>query len=552
MEPGPVAEAICDELGLAFGAGVAIEIVEGDERFILAVGHPDPKTAEQVRSIAGDGTRAPKELGLPGQVITTGQPLVLTDIDQEQFRASLEEGIAERIDIEIPSLAMLPMHHADEVLGVITLFTVGDGRAFSEEDTEQLSAVADIAAVAIANERLVHDLRLELEARAKAETARLRLEDKLLQSQKLESLGVLAGGITHDFNNLLVGVLGNASLALMDLPQNSPARPTLQSIQRAARTLADLSQQMLAYSGRGAFVIQQLDLSGLVEEVTHLLRVTVSKKAVLKLDLAVDLPPVEAGVSQLRQVILNLVTNASDAISSRSGFIRVSTSLVYCDQAYLAETMLPSNAAPGYYAALEVSDTGVGMDAATQRKMWDPFFTTKQTGRGLGLAAVLGIVRGHKGALRVYSELGRGTTVKVLLPVSAEMEAPSPEDPDDRGQLIMLVDDEETCRAVGHQILERAGYQVILAADGSEAVAYFKSRSDIDLVVLDLTMPRMDGAEAFSAIRRIDPDVKIVLTSGYGERDVTTAFAGKRLNGFVQKPWVMQDMLNAVKDALDE
>ena len=394
-------------------------------------------------------------------------------------------------------------------------------------------------------------MRVELERRKKAETARQRLEDKLLQSQKLESLGVLAGGIAHDFNNLLVGVLGNASLALLDLPQSSPARPTLQSIQRAARTLADLSQQMLAYSGRGAFVIQPVDLSALIEEVAHLLQATVSKKAALKLELASDLPPVEADVSQLRQVILNLVTNASDAMETRSGVIRVTTSLVHCDAHYLAETLIPSTAEPGYFTALEVSDTGVGMDEETQRRIWDPFFTTKQTGRGLGLAAVLGIVRGHGGALRVHSEIGRGTSIKMLLPVSSEIEAQAEEQPS-QGQLVLFVDDEETCRAVGRQILERAGHRVLVACDGSEAVAYYKSRQDIDLVVLDLTMPKMDGAETLSALRRIDPDVRVVLTSGYGQQDVTAAFAGKRLNGFVQKPWTGSELLAAVTGALDD
>ena len=550
IQPGAVAETICDELGAAFGAGVSIEVVEGEERQIVAVGHQDPAVAEQVRWIAGN-TRTPKDQGLPGQVIGSGEPLVLADIDQEELRSTLEEGIRERIDIEVHSLAILPMHHGDEVLGILALFSLEPGSSFDEDELRQLAAVADIAAVAIANERVVQDLRVELERRTKAEAARKRLEDKLLQSQKLESLGVLAGGIAHDFNNLLVGVLGNASLALMDLPQNSPVRPTLQSIQRAARTLADLSQQMLAYSGRGAFVIQPVDLSSLVEEVTHLIRASISKKAVLKLELAADLPPVDADVSQLRQVILNLVMNASDAIALRSGFIRVSTSLVHCSDDYLAETLIPSQAEPGYFACLEVSDTGGGMDEETQKRIWDPFFTTKETGRGLGLAAVLGIVRGHGGALRVYSEPGRGTTIKVLLPVTAEIHAPV-EEQESQGQLVMLVDDEETCRAVGRQILERAGYRVLVAADGYEAVAYFKSRQDIDLVLLDLTMPKMDGAETFSALRRIDEAIRIVLTSGYGERDVTTAFAGKRLNGFVQKPWAMADMLAIIKQAFDD
>jgi len=551
IKPGPVAESIVDELADAFDFGVSIEVIEGDERVIVAVGHKDEAVAEQVRWIAGHA-RAPRDQGLPGQVITSGEPLILHDLPTEDLRAQLVPEIRERIDIEVPNLALMPMKYDGEVLGVMALFALqADHRFEDPELLAQFAAVADIAAVALANERLVQDLRVELERRRKAEESRTKLEDKLLQSQKLESLGVLAGGIAHDFNNLLVGVLGNASLALMDLPQNSPVRPTLQSIQRAARTLADLSQQMLAYSGRGAFVIQPVDLSSLVEEVTHLLKVTVSKRAVLKLELARDLPPVDADVSQLRQVILNLVTNASDAVRQGSGFIRVSTSLVHADADYLNETLIPSAVSPGYFACLEISDTGQGMDESTQSRMFDPFFSTKQTGRGLGLAAVLGIVRGHKGAIRVYSEVGRGTTVKVLLPVAAEIDPPEPSQ-GNSGKLVLLVDDEETCRAVGRQLLERAGYRVLVACDGAEALAYFKSRQDIDLVILDLTMPKMDGAEAFSAIRRIDEDVTIILTSGYGEQDVTTAFAGKRLNGFVQKPWDVAQMIEVVKKALGD
>jgi len=260
--------------------------------------------------------------------------------------------------------------------------------------------------------RLWFNSVVDLTARRAAEAERQRIDQQIQQTQKLESLGILAGGIAHDFNNLLVAVLGNAGLALMELPPESPARQTVQAIEIAAQRAADLTRQMLAYSGKGKFVIEPLNLSRIVEEMAHLLEVSVSKRAVLKYHFAPDLPPIEGDATQVRQVIMNLITNASDAIGSRSGVISISTGLQYADRDYLAESYLDSNLPEGDYVYIEVADTGEGMDEPTSARIFDPFFTTKFTGRGLGLAAVLGIVRGHHAAIKVYSEPGRGTTFR--------------------------------------------------------------------------------------------------------------------------------------------
>ncbi|MBE0611604.1 MAG: PAS domain S-box protein, partial [Dehalococcoidia bacterium] len=282
--------------------------------------------------------------------------------------------------------------------------------------------------VTLAGQRVWLNSVIDVTERRAAEAERRRLDQQMQQTQKLESLGILAGGIAHDFNNLLVAILGNAGLALLELPPESPARQTVQAIETAAQRAADLTRQMLAYSGKGQFVVEPLNLSRVVEEMAHLLEVSVSKRAVLKYHFAPNLPPIEADATQVRQVIMNLITNASDAIGERSGVISISTGMQYADRAYLAESYLDADLPEGDYVYIEVADTGEGMADETRVRIFDPFFTTKFTGRGLGLAAVLGIVRGHRAAIKLYSESGRGTTFKVLFPAAAATAAlPAPQ-----------------------------------------------------------------------------------------------------------------------------
>jgi PAS domain S-box-containing protein len=384
-----------------------------------------------------------------------------------------------------------------------------------------------------------------------------RLEEKLQQSQKLESLGVLAGGIAHDFNNLLVSILGNAGIALMELPPESPARPAIEDMQTASLRAADLTKQLLAYSGKGRFVITRLDLGRLVEEMSHLLTAVIAKGVVLKFRFMANLPPVEGDAAQLRQVVMNLVTNASDAIGERSGIITIATSVVHADRGYLADTYVDDDLGSGYYVSLEVSDTGAGMTPETRARIFDPFFTTKFAGRGLGLAATLGILRAHKGAIKVYSEPGRGSTFKVLIPAAdtptridtphSPMVAPRVTD----GALVLVVDDEEGVRNVTHRVLERAGYRVICADDGRTGIEAFERQPQaIALVVLDVTMPHIGGEEAFRRIRRIRADVPVLLSSGFSEQEATSRFAGKGLAGFLEKPFMPQTLIDKVAAAL--
>ena len=303
---------------------------------------------------------------------------------------------------------------------------------------------------------------------------------------------------------------------------------------------------MLAYSGRGQFVIERINLGDLVSEMVHLLNILISKKAVLSLHLAENIPLIEGDATQIRQILMNLITNASEAIGDHDGAITIATGSIHCSKKYFGDTVIHEELKDGLYVYLEVSDTGCGMDKETQRRIFDPFFTTKFTGRGLGMAAVLGIVKGHKGAIRIYSETGKGTVFKIFFPSVENIPVvedviPMPNTMQWRGDgVVLLVDDEETIREMGKEMLEMLGFEIITGVDGFDAVRIYKEQKErIDFVLLDLTMPRMDGKETFHELRRLNPQVRIVLSSGYAEQDITSQFAGQGLSGFIQKPYTL-------------
>jgi two-component system cell cycle sensor histidine kinase/response regulator CckA len=283
----------------------------------------------------------------------------------------------------------------------------------------------------------------------------------------------------------------------------------------------------------------------------------ISKKASLQYHLTSKLPSVQADATQIRQVIMNLITNASEALGNQAGIIRVITSVIRCDRAYLGDLALAEELSEGDYVSLEVSDTGCGMDEGTRARIFDPFFSTKFTGRGLGLAAVLGIVRGHKGTLKVYSEIGKGTTFKLLFPASTasanQLRSMPSAGEEWRGQgLMLLVDDEASVREIGRKLLERLGFTVITAPDGRQALEIFRERSrDITCVLLDLTMPQMDGEETFRELALVCPDVRVILSSGYNQQDVTQRFTGKRLAGFIQKPYSLAELRRILRGVIE-
>ncbi|HWL15137.1 MAG TPA: response regulator [Opitutus sp.] len=396
----------------------------------------------------------------------------------------------------------------------------------------------------------------DISAYKEAERARLESERNLLQAQKLESLGVLAGGIAHDFNNLLTVMLGNATLARLDLPANSPTETAIHQIELAALRAADLCRQMLAYSGRSRLSVEPVDLSRIVEDTTHLLKVSISKKCQLEFDLAPHLPLVTGDPTQLSQITMNLVMNASDACGDHPGRIVVRTGLLHADRAYLASTYLAPALEPGPFVFLQVSDNGSGIAPDVLNHIFEPFFTTKFSGHGLGLSAVLGIARSHGGAVRVDSAPGEGTTFRLLLPAATGLSSSAPtlaENPPRAAGAgrILVVDDEPSVRQTASKILERLGYTVAPAADGREAVEVFRREAGgFQLVLLDLSMPVMDGEEAFREIHRLDPGVPVVLMSGYNRTESAERFAGRGLAGFVQKPFDAARLGDAIRAAL--
>ncbi len=390
----------------------------------------------------------------------------------------------------------------------------------------------------------------DITERKRAEAERLALDRQVQQTQKLESLGVLAGGIAHDFNNLLMGILGNADLVLSNLPPTDTARQKLLDIETATKQAADLTRQMLAYSGKGRFILQNIELKTLIEEMVPLLNVSISKKVVIKYDFAPDLPPIEADATQIRQIVMNLVVNASEAIGQKSGNISIHTGLMACDQAYFKQTFLDDELAEGPYAYFEVKDEGSGMDQETLNQIFDPFFSTKFHGRGLGLAALIGIVRSHQGAIKVDSEPGVGSTFKVLFPLAktdssknAESEPPKPDFAKLSGKTALFADDDGPIRNVAQQMLEQLGIEVITTKNGREALERFKVDSDrFDCIILDLNMPELDGVEAFHKIRCIRNDIPVFLSSGYNEHDLASRSVKQGFAGFIPKPYKTTDI----------
>jgi PAS domain S-box-containing protein len=390
---------------------------------------------------------------------------------------------------------------------------------------------------------------------------RARLEAQVHQTQKLESLGLLAGGIAHDFNNLLVGVLSNASLALLDIGDDSMARPVVLEIERTAQRAADLTRQLLAYSGKGRFVVEPLDLSALALEMSQLLRTVVSKNATLQLELDEALPMIQGDATQLRQVIMNLITNASDALQGRSGVIRVRTTRL--PDPPLAPGTLRFGERESFEerVCLEVSDTGEGMTRDTAERIFDPFFSTKFTGRGLGLAATLGIVRGHHGEIMVESAPQRGSRFVLCFPAThapapaADQPAPR-ETPPQRG-LALVVDDDGVVRSVTAALLARQGFDVETVSCGQDALDRLAhSEPPVRFVLLDLTMPGLSGIEVLEQLRARERDLgaeqtTVFLMSGYSELDVTGGLGQLPISGFLQKPFTIADLVDLLAELPD-
>ncbi len=391
--------------------------------------------------------------------------------------------------------------------------------------------------------RLVPAVRRELKE-VEVRKQRKDLEEQLRQAQKLESLGLLAGGVAHDFNNLLTGILGNASLVLELLSPPEPERTMLQDVVRASERAADLTRQLLAYAGKGKFVVQPVHMSEMVREIGQLVRSSIPRQVELKMALPEDLPLVEADPGQMQQLVMNLVINAAEAIGDRTGTVHVTTGV--------------HEMANGLFVLLKVRDTGCGMDDTTRAQIFDPFFTTKFMGRGLGLAAVQGIVRGHNGRIQVTSRPGEGSTFEVWLPVM-ERQAGMWQTPSHAmtatalsgAGMILVVDDEDLVRRTARSTLQRYGYKVLEAENGRAGIEMLRRmRDNIALVLLDMTMPVMSGEETYDHIKRISPRTPVIVSSGYDEMEAARRFGDKEVLDFLKKPYEAQKLAQKVKTAL--
>jgi PAS domain S-box-containing protein len=389
-------------------------------------------------------------------------------------------------------------------------------------------------------------------------TDQIRAEAALLQAQKLESLGLLAGGIAHDFNNLLTAILGNLNLAQMNLPEASPILTYLRNIEGTVLCAADLTRQMLTYSGKGRFLVHAVNLRQVINEMTHLLMVSISKKVVLHIEIPEELPALEADPTQIQQIVMNLIINASEAIGDVDGTIAIAARPANLDESFISTHLPGQPLTPGPHVIFEISDTGDGMSPETISKIFDPFFTTKSSGRGLGLSAMRGILKSHHAGINIYSEIGRGSTFRIYFPAHQKAKpALESSRPPARRSLptgtVLIVDDEATIRATAGAMFESLGFKVLEAADGIEAVEVYKRRSgDIILVLLDLTMPHMDGKATFHAIQDMNPMARIILSSGYDQDSALRPFMGTTPAGFLKKPYQYKDLRAELEKILFE
>ncbi len=467
----------------------------------------------------------------------------------------------EAVGRDLADLIIPPQHREAHRQGLQHFLETGEGFVLGKRvelsalhrDGHEFPVELAIATLQTGNSCEFSAFVRDISERVRAEEQRREFEGQLRQAQKAESLGILAGGVAHDFNNLLTGILSNAGTARRNIPAESPAQRYLAEVIQGSNAAGHLTGQLLAYAGRGRFQVRPLDLSAEVLAIETLLQVSVRGKGRLSLDLAEQLPATEADPVQIHQVLMNLVTNAAESDAAEVP-IRVSTRAVELRAEDLHELVSGSEAHLGPYVALEVADAGGGMDAATRERVFEPFFTTKATGRGLGLAATLGIVHGHRGGISIDSKASSGTTFRVFFPASHKQVRPIPSDRsgDLSGQgVVLIVDDDEYVLQGVYFALEGFGYSAILADSGPKALDFMRDRAhEIDLVLLDLTMPGMNGEETLRALRELQPGIKVLLSSGYDEDHVSQQFRSLRIDGFLRKPYDPEQLAAAVKRIL--
>jgi len=477
----------------------------------------------------------PKPLpeSLTDYVRRTGEPLFA---NQETFRELESAGEVGLVGTDSQQWLGVPLTSEDSVCGVVVVQSYRDAELYTTKDLELLSYAGRTISIAVDRKRI--------------EEERRELGVRILRSQKMESLGTFAGGISHEFNNLLQSILGSSGLAAQMLPQESPIHSQLRVIERAAHHAAELTSQMLAFAGKGRFIVQDLDLSAEAEEAARFLPAALVKEGALHINLDSNLPRISADAAEIRQMVNNILTNALEATVDTGESVTVKTGVEHRSRAQLESAILGEDLQPGSYVVLEVSDNGSGMGPEILAKIFDPFFSTKFTGRGLGMAAVLGIIRANQGAIRVESSPGDGTTVRVYLPTSGESSEGAKqllEGEKAQGNepaTVMVVDDDDAIRDLCREMLEQVGFEVVTAADGVVAVELLRDAPfAFDAVVLDMTMPRLSGVETFRALAEIRADLPVIVASGYSEQDAGVTFQGNGPSAYLQKPYRLKELV---------
>lgn len=527
--------------------GLKCSVLLLDDDGLRIVGGAGPSLPADYNK-AVEGLLIGPAVGSCGTAAFWGERVVVEDIQNDFLWRDLKD-IAKKAGVA--SCWSHPIRTKNgKVLGATALYSPTP-RIPTQHELDGLATAARMFGLAI--ERAYAEQALEKSKAAQAQRES-ELEDQLHQAAKMEALGVLAGGVAHDFNNMLVTVLGNAEIAMTTVPKNGETYQMLEDIVEASKSATELCSQMLAYAGRGVMSTQRLECNTLIRRLGSLLQVAISKKASLDYDLCDQLLYVDADQSQLSQVIMNLITNASEALMSKAGQILVSTGVNHFDSDDLKNFQIGDSEATDTYVWIKVLDTGCGMDPETQEKMFDPFFTTKFTGRGLGMAAVRGIVLRHQGHIQFVSQPGNGTTFTLLLPAASPGSIDTvPEKgnpPTSSRKRIMIVDDEPQVRRTLDRVLRIAGFDVIQAKDGRDAIDIYRNKHhSIDGILLDLSMPNIDGEETFRELKKIHPDVRVVLNSGYAEEDILNRIKGAGFAGLLHKPTPIETLVSTLRKA---